>query len=287
MSSESVAIVPDRRKYDLESPASLNTTSLQLPPQIQNWIERQEYINKSHDQLAKFNFALTYANLIKTSQVGQKCKALQGDVSNLVQTVDGVEQSLEQQSKMVGNLENGLQAMRSTVEDQSQHVTVLQNMSENRHAEVNSLLRGLSEQMRMQQEAIDQQERLVAKLGDSKLKQDALVDVSSVVIAVVFSGSPIVSWPMQILEATSRTVTGSSRTHRRLMILINMLRFVIFCGLVQWIRRAAARTGLHSYVGGPEAYWTVVTGYVRCKMGLSLGSECESSDSAETSTEDV
>merc|ERR1740130_843943 len=146
----------------------------------------------------------------------------------------------------------------------------LRNVSETRHAHVDSLLQGLTEQMRMQQDTIDQQERLVAKLGDSKLKQDALVDVSSVVIAVVFSGSPIVSWPMQILEVTSRAVAGSSRAHRRLRVLINMLRFLIFCALTQWIRRAAARAGLHSYVGSPLAYWEVIVGYTRHKMGLRV-----------------
>lgn len=221
---------------------------------LKRWIARQEYINKSYDKLAKFNFALTYANIVKTSQVERKCEGLAEDVAGLENTVDGVKRSVKRQSEAMNNLEGDFDSMQGRIEEHRKRVDELRDMANGQQTEVKSVLESLSSRVRKQQATIEAQERLVAKLGDTKLKQDAIVDICAVVVSVVFSGSPIVDWPLQIVSAMIRTVVTGRRGRKNLSQIVSVLRFIAFVACVRWIRQAAARSGIHSFVGGPATY---------------------------------
>jgi len=233
---------------------------------MSEWIERQEYVNRSYDRLAKFNFALTYANMVKTSQIDQKCGRLTEDVRTLENDVRDVRGSVASHAGKVTELEDEFSTIRDRVARQRGKIEDLHRVSDLRRKEVEAVLDHLSEKVKSQQRALDVQERLVSKLGDSKLKQDALVDVCAVVVAVVFSGSFVVDWPIQIVSAAARTLITSRRGRTRLSQLGTMMRFVAFVLCVSWIRRLAARSGIHSFVGGPYAYARIILDAAKAKL---------------------
>lgn len=204
------------------------TTDVTTRGDLQQWIQRQEYINKSYDRLAKYNFALTYANLIKTSQVEDKCNHLHDSVEGLENAVDGVKRSLDDHSDMMTALEGNFTSMEARVEDHKKKVAELRKLASMQQTEVKTVLEGLSERVRRQQTTIDAQQRLVAKLGDSKFKQDAVIDISAILIAMVFSGSPVVDWPLQVVAAMLRTLVTGRRGRTRLSYMISIVRFAVF-----------------------------------------------------------
>ena len=215
---------------------------------MENWVARQELINRvsvfffgfvstfsttirvhkqSYDRVAKFNFALTYVSMMKSAQIERNLDDLETDMGC-------VRTGLEKQSGIVSGIENELQ--------------------------------DLSNQMKRQQAAIDAQEVLVAKLGDSKLKQDALIDLASALLAIFLSGSPIVDFPLQIVSAMSRSMIRGRQGRRRLNSIVFIVRFAIFCVITLWLRRVAARSGLHSFVGGPSSYAKMILNYTRARL---------------------
>ena len=165
------------------------------------------------------------------------------------------------------DLETDMGCVRTGLEKQSGIVSGIENE-----------LQDLSNQMKRQQAAIDAQEVLVAKLGDSKLKQDALVDLASALIAIFLSGSPIVDFPLQIVSAMSRSMIRGRQGRRRLNSIVFIVRFAIFCVITLWLRRVAARSGLHSFVGGPSSYARMILNYTRarvCSMKKNIRREVE------------
>lgn len=202
-------------------------------------MKKSHYITKStqiqsYDRVAKFNFALTYMSMIKTSQIGDRCNDIEKNLDHIETDIGAVRTGLEKHSQIVHGIEHDLQ--------------------------------DLSSQMRRQQAAIDAQEILVAKLGDSKLKQDALVDIVSGLIAIFLSGSPIVDWPLQIVRAMSRSMIQSRQGRKSLNSIIFIVRFAVFCLVTMWLRRFAARSGLHSFVGGPSAYVKMIGSYLKSRI---------------------
>eukprot|EP00940_MAST-03C_sp_MAST-3C-sp2_P000374 g374.t1 len=242
------------------------TTDVTTRGDLQQWIQRQEYINKSYDRLAKYNFALTYANLIKTSQVEDKCNHLHDSMEGLENAVDGVKRSLDDHSDMMTALEGNFTSMEARVEDHKKKVAELRKLASMQQTEVKTVLEGLSERVRRQQTTIDAQQRLVAKLGDSKFKQDAVIDISAILIAMVFSGSPVVDWPLQVLAAMLRTLVTGRRGRTRLSYMISIVRFAVFLACVRYIRRLAARSGLHNYVGSPSGYAKMAMSLIRSRI---------------------
>jgi len=200
---------------------------------------------------------------MKTAQIEGRCEGIQKNLDDLESDVGTVRNGLERQSGIVSGIETELQ--------------------------------DLSNQMRRQQAAIDAQEVLVAKLGDSKLKQDALVDLASALVAIFLSGSPIVDWPLQIVSAMSRSMIRGRQGRRRLNSIVFIIRFALFCAITIWIRRVAARSGLHSFVGGPRAYAKMIFNYTRSRFSSKsstsskkkLSSNSSSSSSSSTRKKDT
>lgn len=176
---------------------------------------------------------------MKTAQIEDRCENIKKNLDDLETGMGSVRTGLERQSGIVRGIETELQ--------------------------------DLSKQMKRQQAAIDAQEVLVAKLGDSKLKQDAMVDLASALIAIFLSGSPIVDWPLQIVSAMSRSMIRGRQGRRRLNGIVFIVRFTIFCVITVWLRRVAARSGLHSFVGNPSSYMKMILNYTRSRLSASSG----------------
>ena len=79
-------------------------------------------------------------------------------------------------------------------------------------------------------------------------------------------------FPLQIVSAMSRSMIRGRQGRRRLNSIVFIVRFAIFCVITLWLRRVAARSGLHSFVGGPSSYARMILNYT-CSFVWSVFDE--------------
>eukprot|EP00941_MAST-03F_sp_MAST-3F-sp1_P000555 g555.t1 len=190
-----------------------------------------------------------YANAMKTNMCMRAVKHVAHKIDEVSTSVETANKKIEDQYSTIGLIDNNISSLTQSLEVERNRNADLIVQFEKQKEDTRALADEWRSAMRRHKVELEQQEKLLKKLSAFRIRSDGIADFSIVLCAAVFAGSPATDVPIRVFAALLNMLPLSRRVRRKMILLIEALRWISFLVVARQLRAFATQFGWHSGSG--------------------------------------